>query len=191
MNYNTIEEINKCIKKINGGDNDAITDLHRCLGAHLHFIAIRYLKNGAEAEDAVQDFWADIHKYCSRCWYTANGFNYFAKVFENLVKMRLRKQKREAITISIEDIAEHESYTANLDLMARQISLKDTVDKGIKQMSDEEKKIFLLVCYEDKTVRQIAQILGISKSNVQRLREKSMAIIKRVLIEDGWDKDKD
>ncbi|NCA66484.1 MAG: sigma-70 family RNA polymerase sigma factor [Clostridia bacterium] len=191
MNYNTIEKINKCIKEIREGNNAAITVLHEHMGSHLYFIAVRYLKNRMEAEDAVQDFWLDIHKYCSRCWYVANGFNYFTKIFENLVKMRLRKQKRNILPLNIDDIAEFEKSTEDLDLLVRQIALRDTFDRAIIQMTDDEKKVFMLVCYEEKTVRQIAKVLFISKSNVQRLRQRAIDIVKQVLIEDGWDKDED
>ncbi|NCA68353.1 MAG: sigma-70 family RNA polymerase sigma factor [Clostridia bacterium] len=189
MDCGTVEKINRCIKDIREGNGDAVTDLHNYMGTHLTFIAIRYLKNPDRAEDAVQDFWADIHKYCNRCWYVANGFNYFTKIFENMLKMRLRKEKRIIIPLNIDDIIEHDNYTENIDLLIRQIALRETFARGLSRMTDNEKRVFLLVCYEDKTVRQIAKILQLSKSNVERLKQSSTAIIKTVLIEDGWDKD--
>lgn len=191
MNWNTIEKINICIQKIKAGDHgDAIIKLHSLIGNHLHFIAYKYLKDTIEAEDVIQDFWMNICKYCSKCNYLRNGFNYLTKLFENICKMKIRNintVKRNVFSCDVSAFAE--VLAIDEETTFQQIALKMTFEKAIKLMTPEELNIFRYVCYSCKTVREIAEEIGLSKSSVARIRKDMMKKLEKVLIEDGWDKD--
>lgn len=191
MNWSTIEKINICIQRIKAGDQgDAIIELHKLMGNHLHFIAYKYFKNNIEEEDVIQDFWMDIRKYCNKCRYLKNGFNYLTKIFENNCKIQLRKsnaKQRNIVTNDISAFAEVLATDENTPF--RQIALRLTFEKAMKLMTLDELTIFKYVCYSGKTVREIAEELHCSKSSVDRTRKTMMEKLEKVLIEDGWDKD--
>lgn len=191
MNWGTIEKINVCIQRIRAEDqNNAIIELHNLMGNHLHFIAYKYLKTDIEAEDVIQDFWADIRKYCNNYHYLRNGFNYLTKIFENLCKMKLRKINTTQKNISPHDVSTFaEVLATDEETPFRQMALKLTFEKAMKEMTVEELMVFKYVCYSNKIVRQIAEELVLSKSSVSRLRKSMMKKLEKALIEDGWDKD--
>lgn len=189
MDWNTIEKINKCISDIKHGDDEAVTRLHKFMGNHLKFIALKFLKNETEAEDLIQDFWLDIKKYCEKNWYSANGFNYLTKIFQNLARMRLRQLHRRKEPLSLKEIQEFENPKTDFNYTERQIALRSSFERGMALMSEPERMVFSFVCYEDMTIRQIAKELHMPKTNIGKLRQQAMNILTQVLIEDGWDKD--
>lgn len=165
----------------------AVRDLHAFLGNRIRFIALKYMKNSFDADDETQSFWSEIGVYCAKCGYFTNAADYLCTCFENQCRMRLRAQKRQAKTVSLEDVENYEAGT-KYDLTMRQYALKQSFERAAKQMTEEERLVFALVCYEEKSVREIASELRLSRSHVERTRQKVMAILKRTLTEDGWDK---
>ena len=187
----TVWKINHCINNIRAGRLEpAVTDLHKHMGNHLHFIAYKYFRDQAKAMDLVQDFWLNIEKYCRKCRYLQNGFNYLTKIFENNCKMQVRKDNATCAKLLPEDVgAFAEVLSADEESLFRQTALKATFDKALKTMTEEEAAVFKLVCYGNKTVREMSEELSISRSTVGRVRKSMMEKLKAALIEDGWDKD--
>lgn len=187
MDKITVSKINDCIARIKNGELNAVSDLHTLLGNRIRFIALKYMKKTYDADDEVQNFWADIVKYCNKCKYLTNGFDYLTTCFENQCKMRLRSAKRHC-AVDYETI---ERYEAGIDpgIALRQIALKKSFDRAKERMTEEERIVFALTCYGGENVRAIAEEIGKSKSQTERIKQKAMEKVKTVLIEDGWDKD--
>ena len=183
VNWSTIEKINICIQRIKAGDQgDAIIELHKLMGNHLHFIAYKYFKINIEEEDVIQDFWMDIRKYCNKCRYLKNGFNYLTKIFENNCKIQLRKsnaKQRNIVTNDISAFAEVLATDENTPF--RQIALRLTFEKAMKLMTLDELTIFKYVCYSGKTVREIAEQVGLSSSRITRIVQASLNHIREYL----------
>lgn len=60
MNETTKENINRCLVKIKKDDPYAGEELHGIVSSSLRHIALKYLHNEQDADDLIQDFWADI-----------------------------------------------------------------------------------------------------------------------------------
>ena len=57
-------KIDELLGKIAAGDRlNAVEDLHALIGGRLRFVAVRFFRNDFDADDAVQDFWANIVTY--------------------------------------------------------------------------------------------------------------------------------
>ena len=177
------------IGKIAAGDRlNAVEDLHALIGGRLRFVAVRFFRNDFDADDAVQDFWANIVTYAVKCRYTVNTFSYLMKCFENQCKMTLRKKNARKNVLSVEDVDRYESLSSDGGLNVRQIALKQTFLKAQKRMTDDERRVFAFVLYDEATVRDVAKELNMSKSQVARVRQSAMQKLEQALREDGWDK---
>jgi len=158
------------------------------MGNRLKFIAIKFFKNSYDADDLVQDFWLDIKKHCSKFWYSTNGYGYLAKILQNMAITKLRKASKRQPPLTLNDIIEFEDKKYDFERTIRQASLCETFERGMNLMTEEERKVFALICYEEMTVRGIAKELNISKSTAERLRQSALKILGKILAEEGWDK---
>ena len=77
-----IEDVNMALEKIKRGDADGIVELYHEMSHTLRYIALKYLQNDANADDLVQDFWADIEYIADRFIYVQNGFAYLCRVMK-------------------------------------------------------------------------------------------------------------
>ena len=179
-------QINGLIERIRRGDKDAVAALHALLGNKLRFIAVKFFHNDFDADDAVQDFWLHIVDYCQKYKFSVNAYSYLCKCFENQCLSALRKKGVRERVMSVEDVALYERPQG--DVSERQYALKQTFERAEKEMTDDERRVFALSLYGDETVREIADELGMSKSQAARLRASAVEKVKAALIKDGWDK---
>ena len=68
------------------------------------------------------------------------------------------------------------------------VVLIDDINKAILKLSKLQQIIIQETYFEDKTIRQIAKDLGISKSQVGREKIEAIDILKTELSKKGWDK---
>lgn len=108
-------------------------------------------------------FWDAIKDYdFEGCW----GFSYFLKIY--IIKRMLKKIKREYRL--------DESKVISVEAVKSLITSKDSVDfkkndmdryhSFIKSLSGNQKKVFILSKYDNKTLEEIGVLLGISKDAV-------------------------
>ncbi|MBO4535243.1 MAG: sigma-70 family RNA polymerase sigma factor [Clostridia bacterium] len=187
MDRQALAKVNQCIDRIKSGEGRApIEDLYALLGNSIRFAALRYLGDTPEAEDVVQDFWLHIEGICAKCALTFNGYGFLRKAFDNLCRDRLRSLARAPQGVDTEVLDAYDGG-GDPELTVRQQALKESFAKAQSKMNEEERKVFALVCYEEMSVRDIAKVLDMSKSQVARIRKSMTDILKAVLIEDGWD----
>ena len=190
MDRSTVEKINECIEHIKGGDLSYIETLHTLMGLHLRFIAMKYFGNDYSVDDIIQDFWLRIEIYCQKYHFAGNGFNYLARVFDNLCKEKYRKEHWQRCTISLDDVnAVADNLVVDEDIDVRRLDLRRSFDKAKAKMDKTERLVFDLYVYGELSIRQIAAAIGLSKSKVARLRQKALGILKQTLVADGWDND--
>ena len=190
MDLVKVEKINKCISRIKRGDRTrAVEELYDLIGRPIRVVANKYFSNAFDVDDAVQDFWASIVDFCQKCRYFTNGYNYLLKCFENLCRMNVRSEHRAAGRMSVSDIADYENkLVAKEGLSAEETALRASFEKAVKGLTEEERAVYVLTLYGEKTVREAAEELGFSKSKTDRIKKSVLEKIKSTLIADGWDK---
>lgn len=185
----TADKINEYIIRIKNGDISAIGPLHLLVGAQLRLKSLKYFDNDPIADDALQEFWIRIEKYCKKYRFVGNGLHFLERIFDNLCKEISKKEQRKRSTISIEAINLYEeNLVVDDDLSHEQIALRQSFAKAQGLMSPEVRQVFNLTLYGEMSVREIAKACGFSKSKAARLRNDGIAILKQTLIADGWDK---
>ncbi len=196
MNKETKEAINGYINGIKNGDRECLELLHKEISPSLRHIALKYLKNNNDADDLVQDFWADIYKISLGFVFNRNGFNYLCKVMTNRAINRYRKiYHTKCSKVSYVDYeALHEKaeqqeikrYNSNVTLdelveQNEQAIRNRIIDRAINGLPELQRIIVQLIFFEEKTVREIAKQLNISKSLVSKLKKVAIEKLKEEL----------
>ncbi len=191
MCYNTkvmeeYEQVNECILRIKAGDLSAIDPLHTLIGMRLHFVALRYFDVEELQEDAVQDFWLNIEKYCRKFRFVGNGVAYLTKVFKHQCLMRVRQENKRRGEIPLSCLCEtldRLGTDEEADFHAE--ALRQSFAKAQIGMTERERAVLACLLY-DTSVRDIADMVGTSKSTAARLRTRVLDILQESLRKDGW-----
>ena len=127
---------------------------------------------------------------------------YAAKCIENEVLMNFRSQKKTAGTLYINDTIESDgdgSSLTYLDVVADSTDIVDTIDLGLRSAALIEgvntaltprERIIVKLRYglnnqRPKTQKEVAKLLGISRSYVSRIEKKALGKLERALKKRG------
>lgn len=170
------KKINKLISEINSGNEKSLTELYKIMSPHIRYIALKYLQDEEDAEDMVQDFWADIYKLCASIVFLKNGFAYLCKAMERKTINRYKKLKREKEKkIAYVDYLQIKDYA---DKSIQEAEKRIEITNIINSLPKIERIIIQETYFGGKTVRQIAEELKISKSQVSLLKNKAVEYLK-------------
>ncbi len=178
-----IEDVNMALEKIKRGDADGIVELYHEMSHTLRYIALKYLQNDANADDLVQDFWADIEYIADRFIYVQNGFAYLCRVMKRRAINRYKMiTGRKEVNISYVDYTMLAEASSDF---SEQKDLQVSVEIAMKILNEQEKIIIQETYFEDKNIRQIAKDIGMSKSKVGRLKQSALKKMKIFFDESG------
>ncbi len=178
MEKSRVQEINKLISQIAHGDENSVCTLYEIMSPTLRYIALKYLRNEHDASDLVQDFWADIVKISQKFHFFQNGFSYLSKVLTNMAINRyyaINKDKK--ATAQFVDYTQISSFDDEFDKK----QLRYDVSIAISKLTDIEKIIIQETYFGQKTIRQIAKELKISKSKAFNLKKSALEFLKKEL----------
>ena len=164
------DTINKYLLGVKAGDEHYLELLHEEISPTIRYIALKYLKNDFDADDLVQDFWADIYRIAAGFISIQNAFSYLAKIMTRMAINRYKSltcQKQRVVRyVDYESIKHYNHYNKDME----QIEINDAVEVAMKKLTEIERIIIQLTYFEDKKVREIAKALKISKSQVSKLK---------------------
>ena len=184
------KEINESIVGVKNRDEEALNTLYFLVAHSIKYIALKFLKNEEDAQDLEQDFWASIYDIADKFTYLKNGFSYLCKVMSRMAINRYKKLNVEKQhTVEFVDYGRIEPFDENeviIDLDKRM-----AVQKAMETLSPKEQAIMQMAIFEDKTIVQTAKELGLSKSDVGRIRLEARNKLKIKISEYlSWEKGK-
>lgn len=185
MDRDRKEAVDALLVRIKKGDDDAVAELYDIVAPTVRYIALKHLSDVHEADDSVQDFWLNIREYARRFYVRKSAFAYLCKIMTRLAISRYRKvARRHDREVRYVDYGEIECA----DNSAETAELRADVEAAMKKLTETQRIIVQETVFEDMTVRQVAKTVGKSKTQVARLKNSAMEILKRELsAEDGRD----
>jgi len=179
------DAINKHLLGVKSGDVRSLELLYEEISPAIWHIALKYLQNELDAEDLVQDFWADIERIAAGFKFLQNGFSYLCKVMTRMALNRYKSlHSRKIKQVQYVDYEKFCLATDDTD----SIELNFSIESAMNKLSEKERTIIQLTYFEDKTVREIAKELKISKSQVSELKLTAIDKMKAELDENFVDK---
>ena len=171
------KKVNDCLLQLQKhGTGEYVEALYDLIGPTIRHIGLKYLHDTGLADDFVQDFWADIFQIADRYIFGFNAYAFLCKVATNRAIDRYRKLKGEAAHVSYIEYSQYPQLGTETDH-----ELRLAVSMGMQQLPEIQRIIIQSTYFEDKTVRQIASELKMSKSQVGRLKQQALDKLKLYL----------
>lgn len=154
------------VSGLKNGDAESFNQLFRYYGKKLYFFAYGYLKSREEAEEVVQEVFLKI-------WKSRKLINQELSFKAYLFKIAYNHIQELFLKISRDQAYKHEilnssvSYSAEMEERIDYHSLLEITENIINQLPPRQKEILLYKRKEGRSVKEIADILGISPKTVE------------------------
>jgi RNA polymerase sigma-70 factor, ECF subfamily len=158
-----------------------------------HRHAFRYLRNAADAEDAVQDALLSAYKHVGQFRAEARMSTWLMAIVINSARMQLRRRPRQS-HVSLDEHPDHESY-ALAELLADQrpgpseicltSDLADNVLELTRQLTPILRSALQLRYLDGLSIREMTDILGVAegtvKARIARARAKLRSLMRQTV----------
>ena len=170
------EKLNRLILAVADGFADCLDGILDIAGGKMMAVAISYVGRDL-AEDVLHDSFIKIARFAKSYRRGMNPYGWIMKIVKNTAIDYLKSKKVRA-EVSSEEFFSLSSQDYSPEKRESAIALEQAMQK----LEPDERKIIYLVYFLDLTVREIAGELNMSKSAVQRLKEKAEEKLKNLLI---------
>ena len=176
------------IARIAGGDRLAMQVLFARHHVRVYRFVLRFVRNESTAEDLISEVFLDV-------WRQANRFEGRSAVstwllaiarFKALSALRRHPEQEldEEKAAAIEDPAD------NPEIVAQKKDKSKLLRKCLTALSADHREIIDLVYYHEKSVEEVAEIVGIPENTVKTrmfyARKKLGELLKAAGVERGW-----
>jgi RNA polymerase sigma-70 factor (ECF subfamily) len=146
-------------------DQRAMRELYICHHVRIYRFVLHLVGNPAIAEDLVSDVFLAV-------WLHAAGFNYKSKVSTWLLaiarhKALSQRKRRSFVSIDESAIASIEDLGDNPETAVAKASRSTLVRSCLGRLSHAHLEVMNLVYYQDKSIEEAAEIVGIPASTVK------------------------
>ena len=170
------EKLNRLIISVANGNSASLDGILKFAGGKMLAVAVSYVGRDY-AEDVLHDSFIKIARFAGSYRRGMNPYGWLIKIVRN-TSLDYLKSRKQRIEISDEKFFSLSSMDYSPEKRENAIALEQALSK----LEPDEKKIIYLIYYLDMTVREIAREMKISKSAVQRLKEKAEEKLKNFLI---------
>ncbi len=176
MDEGTNKRLGELLRRLARGDVSALDGIARIMERILYSVGNIYYQNRADVEDRIEDLYLLLYKKAGRFRENTNACAWILKLFENSVKSHLKEWRREAEYLKRE-IAEFASDKGTMDenYLENHLFLREIFDK----LTEEERALVIYYHWAKCTVRELAEIMGKSKSAIHKKLEKLEEKIKK------------
>lgn len=174
------------IDKILQGETNSFAVLVDRYKDMIFTLALKMVKNREEAEEVAQDTFIKIYNSLNKFKGDSKFSTWIYKIAYNTCLDRLKKNKKEDLTISIDEFSAHLIKTMDNALSALEDKeRKQTIQNCLNLLPSDENFLLTLFYFEDQSLEEIGKIMSINANNVKvklfRSRQKLAVILKKQL----------
>lgn len=170
------------VRRAKKGDPQAVDILVRKYYDTILNYCIYYLKDRHTAEDLAQETFLTFFKTLPNYKHEGKLLNYLYTLARNKCNdEKKRKRNTEVALDAVMDTAEAET---SCGLEAKEDA--NAIAEAVERLPEEIKDVILLYYFEEKKVKEIAQICGISLPNCKYRLRRGRELIRGFLEESGW-----
>ena len=183
-----MESDDKLLSRIRAGDNLALQTLYGRHHVKVYRFALRLLRNEQSAEDVVSEVFIDV-------WRNASGFEGRSEASTWLLAMARNKaysllRKRKDDELDEEAASAIEDDADNPEVVMQKKMKGDLLRACLSRLSVEHREVIDLVYYHDKSVEEVALIVGAPEGTVKtrmfHARKKLSELAQAMGIDRGW-----
>lgn len=171
------------IKRIQAGDTASFACLLDKYSRQVFTLIVKVVGNREDAEELAQDVFVKVYRHLSSFKGESSFSTWIYRIAYNTAISETRKKKKEFLAIE-ESVIDNVSEEEVADALGRSDTSGqiDKLDAALAQLPPDERAIILLFYMKEKTVDEIADITGLSASNIKvklhRIRKKLFVILK-------------
>lgn len=171
------------------GDKEAYGKLARKYQQILYHIALAYLQNEFDAEDAVQETLITAYLQLRSLRDPAKFGNWIRKILKwHCFRKKLRIRRVSKITKSISELEEAEKKKIKAETVISSVEneyekkeLKLAVREAIESLPPKYREVIVLHYVDGLKYREISNLLGISQKAVERIVYRAKKILRKSL----------
>jgi RNA polymerase sigma-70 factor (ECF subfamily) len=133
-------------------------------------IAHAYLRNGADADDAVQDAFVRVFTHIHSYDVERPFVSWFTRILINVCVDRQRARQRRQHSLVGLDLARDAGSTARSEWPDARVwrrQWNDALASALSDLPDRQRAVFVLCHYGDRTPAEVSSILGVRESTVR------------------------
>lgn len=169
------EKLNKLIVAVANGSTESLDGILSLAGGKMMAVALGIVGRDY-AEDVLHDSFIKIARFAKSFRPGMNAYGWIMKIVKNTALDYLKSKKIRA------EVSEEAFYSlSSLDYSPEKRENAIMLEGALTKLESDERKIIYFIYYLDMTVREIAGEMKMSKSAVQRLKEKAEEKLKNLL----------
>lgn len=170
------------IAKVLNGDPQAYTFLVNKYKDMVFTLAVRMLRNNEEAEEVAQDAFVKAYAKLNKFKGDSKFSTWLYKVVYNTSLDKLKKLKKDALVVPIENVTERSLHTIDNALEQMQQTERTlAIKECIALLPADESALLTLFYFDEMSLKEIAEVTATSVNNLKvklfRSRKKLAAII--------------
>jgi len=179
-------EESACIRLARDGDWAAYRALFETHRHKVFCLAFRYLRNGSDAEDVVQETFIKAYHSLGR-YSPEKGLNFASwlnRICVNASIDALRKNRgMNAQSLADDEAAQLPAPGKTFDpaAAAETTQIRERIDQALRKLSPKQQIIFALRHYEEYSIREIAAHLGSTEGSVKKHLFRAVGSLKKQL----------
>jgi RNA polymerase sigma-70 factor, ECF subfamily len=176
------------IERIAGGDRMAMQVLFARHHVRVYRFALRLVRNEATAEDLISEVFLDVWRQAGRFEGRSQVSTWLLAITRFKALSLLRRRPEEALDEATEAAIEDPEDDPDVALQKKDKAA--VLRRCLQGLSAEHREIVDLVYYHEKSVQEVAQIVGIPEGTVKtrmfHARKKLAEMMKTQGIDQGW-----
>lgn len=174
ISFRKTSDEERLLRRLRDGDDEAAQQLYRLHVRYLAALCSRYIRREEDVKDVLQESFLKIFAAVDSFEYRGKGSlrAWMARITLNEALSFLRSNSR-LDTVDIDD--------ANVSTIAEELSTDDVptdvLHRFVSELPDGYRTVFNLYVVEDKSHKEIAQLLGITPSTSATQLYKAKAVL--------------
>jgi len=166
------------IESLKRGDRKAAHELYTQTVSHLHTLCHRYITDEEDVRDVMQEAYIKVFRNIAdyREQADATLLSWMKRIFINEALMFLRSKHRDLFIMNGDELPDQED-----ELEVTRFT-PDELHQAIRQLPTGCRTVLNLYVFEEKTHREIAQILGIRENSSASQLSRAKQQLKRLLL---------
>jgi RNA polymerase sigma-70 factor (ECF subfamily) len=167
------------------GDDDAFRMLAERHSLSVFQLAYRLTANEQDAEDVVQETFLrafrNLKRYESRSLFSTWLHRIAANYSLDLLRARKHFVDRAPVEGGIDWLEAVASSGPSIDQLAYSTQIRESIEKAMNQLSPQERAAFVLRHYEQLSITEIGQMLGLAENATKHSIFRAVRKLRRVL----------
>jgi RNA polymerase sigma-70 factor (ECF subfamily) len=153
------------------GDREALRPLMERHHRRVYRIALAYLRNPDDALDVVQETFVKAFEHAARWNTAAEVAPWLTRIAVNQSIDRYRRERRRQQTMQPMAEGDHDAYldsgALSPERRAHSVEIKARLDRALRSLPERQRAVFVLRHYEERSLGEIAQLLGVRLGTVK------------------------